>query len=252
MPAPVLPLRVHAAPGHESEAEALAARLGASYGPGPARAALVLTDAGLVAASGDPDGHRDAAQLADGGLQVRFDEARRGAEPVVRAVRAAVATDGRVVDATAGLGADAGALWRAGLRVTMLERDPVLAALLADGLRRLREADAPGHERLTLVEGDARERLAALAWRPDVVYLDPMYPRARGGAKRRGAAWLRAWLGEPGADPDEDARELLRVARRVARRRVVVKRPLRGPELAPGVSGALRGTTTRFDLYPPG
>jgi 16S rRNA (guanine1516-N2)-methyltransferase len=133
----------------------------------------------------------------------------------------------------------------------MIERDPVLAALLADGLRRLRDADAPGHERLTLVEGDARVRLPGLATPPDVVYLDPMYPRLRGGAKRRGAAWLRAYLGEPGPDPDAEARELLRVARSVARRRVVVKRPLRGPDLAPGASGALRGTTTRFDLYPP-
>lgn len=245
------PLRVHATAGHEAEAEALARRLGVASGAGPARATLVVTDAGLVAGSGDPDGVREAAWLAAGGLRVTFAEARRGAEPVVRAVRAAVTPEGRVVDATAGLGVDAGTLWRAGLRVTMIERDPALAALLADGLRRLREADAPGHERLTLVEGDARERLAALDGRPDVVYLDPMYPRARGGAKRRAAAWLRAWLAESGPDPDEDARELLRVARRVARRRVVVKRPLRGPQLAPGVSGALRGTTTRFDLYPP-
>jgi 16S rRNA (guanine1516-N2)-methyltransferase len=244
-------VRVLATPGHEAEAEALARRLGLPYGAGPARLVLVASDAGLVAAGGDPDGHGDATRRARGGLRVAFDAARPGAEPVVRAVRAAVGPDGRVVDATAGLGGDAGALWRAGLRVTMVERDPLLAALLADGLRRLREARTAGHERLELCVGDARERLLELGWRPDVVYLDPMYPRARGGAKRRGAAWLRAHLGDPGPDPDADARELLRVARRVARRRVVVKRPLRGPELAPGVSGALRGTTTRFDLYPP-
>jgi 16S rRNA (guanine1516-N2)-methyltransferase len=247
VPDPVAPLRIDATPGHEAEAEALARRLGVPYGTGPARAALLWSDAGLAATSGDAEGGGGGR-----GLRVVFDEARRGTEPVVRAVRPAVAAGGRVVDATAGFGVDAGALWRAGLHVTMLERDPVLAALLADGLRRLREAGAPGHERLTLVEGDARARVPALGWRPDVVYLDPMYPRARGGAKRRGAAWLRAYLGEPGPDPDEDARELLRVARRVATRRVVVKRPLRGPQLAPGVSGALRGTTTRFDLYPPG
>jgi 16S rRNA (guanine1516-N2)-methyltransferase len=255
------PLRVRAAPGHERAAERLARRLGVPYGPGPSRATLVVCDAGLVAADGDAEADAladpasadvGAARRAVVGLRVAFDLGRPGVEPLVRAVRPAVGADGRVVDATAGLGADAAALWRAGLRVTMLERDPVLAALLEDGLRRLREADPPGCERLTLEVGDARDRLTSLPWRPDVVVLDPMYPRSRGGAKRRGAAWLRAWLGEPGEEDDEAARELLQVARGVARRRVVVKRPLRGPELAPGVSGALRGTTTRFDLYAPG
>lgn len=257
---PLEPLRVRAAPGHERAAQDLARRLGVPFGPGPSRATLLACDAGLIASGGEaltPAAHdpgiadEAAVRLASRGVRVVFDAARRGAEPVVRAVRPAVGPDGRVVDATAGLGVDAGALWRAGLQVTMLERDPVLLALLEDGLRRLRGAATSGHERLTLEAGEARDRLATLPWRPDVVYLDPMYPRSRGGAKRSGAAWLRAWLGEPGPDDDEAARELLRIARAVARRRVVVKRPLRGPELAPGVSGALRGTTTRFDLYAP-
>lgn len=50
-----------------------------------------------------------------------------------------------VVDATAGLGRDAFVLASVGCRVRMLERNPVVAALLDDGLTRLRRC---GHWRL--------------------------------------------------------------------------------------------------------
>lgn len=242
-------LRVVADPGHVDRARGLAARLGARYGRRPARFELHVGAGGLGVRSvtGDGRGPPRALDLA----------ARRpGGEAVVRAVRGRrAARDLHVVDATAGLGGDAAALLRAGLRVTLIERDPLLAVLLEDALARWGEAededDAARARAATLRVGDARVVLPRLRPPPDVVYLDPMYPRLRGGAKRRSAAWLRAWTGEraPGAD-DED-RELLAVARAVARRRVVVKRPAKAPPLVPGVSGSLRGSTTRFDLYAP-
>lgn len=243
-------LRVVADPGHEARARGLAARLGARYGPGPARFELHVGEGGL--------GVRSAAADDDVGPPLVLDLAvrRPGGEAVVRAVRGRRAGRGlHVVDATAGLGGDAAALLRAGLRVTLIERDPLLAVLLEDALARWGEAedeeDAARARAATLRIGDARVVLARLRPPPDVVYLDPMYPRLRGGAKRRSAAWLRAWTGEraPGAE-DED-RELLAAARAVASRRVVLKRPAKAPPLVPGVSGTLRGSTTRFDLYAP-
>jgi 16S rRNA (guanine1516-N2)-methyltransferase len=243
-------LRVVADPGHEVRAHALATRLGARYGVGPARFELHVGAGGL--------GVRAAAGDDAGAPPLVLDLAARrpGGEAIVRAVRGRrAARDLRVVDATAGLGGDAAALLRAGLRVTLIERDPLLAVLLEDALTRWGEVEdeeeAARARAATLRIGDARVLLERLRPPPDVVYLDPMYPRLRGGAKRRAAAWLRAWTGERAADAEDEDRELLAAARAVARRRVVVKRPGKAPPLAPGVSGALRGSTTRFDLYAP-
>lgn len=243
-------LRVVADPGHEGRARRLAARLGARYGPQPARFELHVGAGGLGVRPAAGDGADDPPLSLD--LAAR----RPGVEAVVRAVRGRrAAGDLHVVDATAGLGGDAAALLRAGLRVTLIERDPLLAVLLEDALARWADAEeedgvAPARS-ATLRVGDARTVLPRLRPPPDVVYLDPMYPRLRGGAKRRAVAWLRAWTGERAAGADDEDRALLAVARGVARRRVVVKRPAKAPPLAPGVSGSLRGTTTRFDLYAP-
>jgi len=152
-----------------------------------------------------------------------------------------------VVDATAGLGRDAFRLASLGCQVMLVERSPVVAALLADGMRRA-SADscaAPAIGRLRLVTGDARDVLRR-APPPDVVLIDPMYPPARkSAAPGRELALLRQLLG-----PDADAGELLAVARDVARRRVVVKRRAHDPPLEgarPDLSWP--GRSTRFDVY---
>ena len=152
-----------------------------------------------------------------------------------------------VVDATAGLGRDAFRLASLGCQVMLVERSPVVAALLADGMRRA-SADscaAPAIGRLRLVGGDARDVLRR-APRPDVVLIDPMYPPARkSAAPGRELALLRRLLGH-----DADAGELLAVAREVARRRVVVKRRAHDPPLdgaRPDLSWP--GRSTRFDVY---
>lgn len=241
-------LRVTASPGFEDAAAEWAARLGAPLGPGPAAVHAHLGPGGL----GVRPGHGPRADAEP--WTVDLARTRPGGETVVRAVRGKRgARDLRVVDATAGFGVDAAALARAGMHVTMIERDPLLAALLEDALARLAGASDPqGTElagRLTLVRGDARAVLASLSPRPDAVYLDPMYPRTGAAAKRRGASWLRAWTGERPQSADAADADLLAAARRAATTRVVVKRPAKAPSIAPGRSGALRGTTTRFDLY---
>ena len=151
-----------------------------------------------------------------------------------------------MIDATAGWGGDAGVLAAAGRRVTMIERHPVLAALLRDALERWCAEGRPGADRMSLVEGDARSVLTGL--RADVVLLDPMYPE-RGKAARKGEDLTLARL-VVGDDGDQD--ELLAAACGAARRRVVVKRPRTAPPLAGRPpTGVLVGRTTRFDLYPP-
>jgi 16S rRNA (guanine1516-N2)-methyltransferase len=238
--------RVTADPGLEARGRELAARLELPFGAVPARFELRWTADGL--------GVRPASGPDAGAEPWTVDLARRrlGAEEVVRAVRGRERAAGlRVVDATAGLGGDAGALARAGMRVVAIERDPLLVALLEDALERWRGVDPEAAARLELRRGDARDVLPSVRPPPDVVLLDPMFPAARGGAKRRPAAWLRAWTGPRDAADEEADRALLLAARRVARRRIAVKRPRKGPELAPGTTGRRLGTTVRFDLYPP-
>ncbi len=232
-----------------SEARSLATRLGApwrvgSAGNGAGELILIVDAAGLRLKQGDgSEVTVDAAALG---------KPRRGHDLLSRAIGRRAAN---VVDATAGLGADAFQLATAGHRVTMVERVPLVALLLEDALVRVRSGSvgsqaAAVSERLTLVNADAGLYLRQLAASdaPDVILLDPMYPsRGKAALPAKGMALFRRLVGE-----DLDADELLVVARSVARWRVVVKRPLRAPPLGSvPPSGSLKGSTTRYDLYAP-
>ncbi|ADU71052.1 16S rRNA (guanine(1516)-N(2))-methyltransferase RsmJ [Pantoea sp. At-9b] len=156
-----------------------------------------------------------------------------------------------VVDATAGLGRDAFVLAALGCRVRMLERHPVVAALLEDGLRRGYDDPEIGgwlRERLTLLHVVSQQALSEITPAPDVVYLDPMYPHRQKSAMVKKE--MRVFQSLVGADEDADA--LLEPARRLAKKRIVVKRPDYAPPLA-GVAtqSAVVTKSHRFDIYPP-
>ena len=167
--------------------------------------------------------------------------AGRKLEPLARAVGVKGAYRPYVIDATAGLGQDALVLAASGCKVLMLERSPVIAALLADGLRRL-DTDIAGN--LSLSFGEAGEQLS-VSIKPDVIYLDPMYPDSgKSAAKRKSMRIFRELVGD-----DLDATHLLETALGTAQKRVVVKRPLKAPALKEKPSSQLKGKTTRFDIY---
>lgn len=160
----------------------------------------------------------------------------------------------QVLDATAGLGYDAFVLASVGCQLRLCERNPVVASLLADGLRRARAHPdtAAIATAMQLEPHDARTHLAHLsqnpADHPDVVYIDPMYPHSgKSAGKQKGMQLLR-WL----SGDDDDASELLEPALAVARQRVVVKRPRNAPALSNRAAHACIETkNTRFDLYFP-
>lgn len=156
-----------------------------------------------------------------------------------------------VVDATAGLGRDAFVLAALGCRVRMLERHPVVAALLEDGLQRgYQDAVIGGwlRERLTLLHASSLTALSDISPRPEVVYLDPMYPHRQKSALVKKE--MRVFQSLVGADMDADG--LLEPARRLATKRVVVKRPDYAPPLAGIVTqSAVVTKSHRFDIYPP-
>jgi len=154
-----------------------------------------------------------------------------------------------VVDATAGLGRDAFVLASVGCRVRMLERHPVVAALLDDGLRRgYQDAEIGSwlQERLQLIHGSSLAELVNLTPRPDVVYLDPMFPHKQKSALVKKE--MRVFQSLVG--PDNDADGLLEPARNLAKKRVVVKRPDYAPPLADiATQNAVVTKGHRFDIY---
>jgi 16S rRNA (guanine1516-N2)-methyltransferase len=185
-----------------------------------------------------------------GTLGFRTRRGNRGNEPLARAIGAKHSAAPTVWDATAGLGRDAFILAALGCRVRLMERSPIIAALLRDGLARALDHDGTRTiaHRMRLCVGDAISVLEHCPEneRPDVVYLDPMYPhRTKSALVKKEMRVLRALVGE-----DLDAPQMLKIALGVARKRVVVKRP-RLAEPLPGIapSHSLVGSTTRFDVY---
>ncbi len=155
-----------------------------------------------------------------------------------------------VVDATAGLARDSFLLACLGCTVTAIERSPVLAALVRDGIIRA-EHHSPQLDavlaRFKLILGDARNVLRSMTGSdaPDAIYLDPMYPPGKKAALvKKEMRVCRRLVGD-----DPDAGELFEAACRVARKRVVVKRQLHAPPLGPKPTTTHRGTRVRYDVY---
>ncbi|MEM7019460.1 MAG: class I SAM-dependent methyltransferase [Pseudomonadota bacterium] len=169
-------------------------------------------------------------------------------QPLARAVGIRSQACPTILDATAGLGRDAFVLATFGCHVTLCERSPTVAALLADGLKRAAEAAATADiiERMMLIEQDSLQWLKANDTPPEVVYLDPMYPeRQKSALVKKEMRALRQVAGD-----DEDAVTLLETARQYALKRVVVKRPAHAPTLGSSQPDTvISGKTTRFDVY---
>ena len=151
-----------------------------------------------------------------------------------------------VLDATAGLGRDAFLMASLGHSLILLERNPVLAALLADGIARLQTQDST--IQMTIHNIDAFTYCKTLSGEkaPDIIYLDPMHPDRKKSALVKGN--LRVLRDLVGSDPD--SHDLLPLALVSAKRRVIVKRPRLSPHLNNQIpSFCLEGNHTRFDVY---
>lgn len=153
-----------------------------------------------------------------------------------------------VIDATAGWGQDLGLLVAMGYRVTAVERSPVMAVLLEDGLYRLADnSNVCGPFQLPrLVVGDAVRYLSDLDEAPDCVYLDPMFrpKRKQSALARRRLRLLRELVGD-----DEDRQQLFASALQTAAKRVVVKRPDEAPSIADHPDETYAGKLVRYDVY---
>ena len=151
-------------------------------------------------------------------------------------------------DATAGLGRDAIVLAHLGYRVIAVERSFILFELLQDAIERAKQSSEfdESLSRLTLVHGDSRDLLSQLKEdeRPEVIYLDPMYPATKKTAQpKKEMQILRKLLG-----PDDNLNELIDVARAIAKKKVILKNsPRASLELKPKHS--LESKSVRFDVF---
>jgi 16S rRNA (guanine1516-N2)-methyltransferase len=199
------------------------------------------------------------------------------------------ATDGAIIcDLTAGLGQDSLVLAMNGAQhVHMVERNPIVAALLHDAMRRLEliaqtqkdEVATMLVDKLSLVSGDAKDWMSrkqdqepVVVTDCDVIYLDPMFPpRQKSSAVKKGMAILHGLLdtqttNDTNDDNDDDEhqkeqeeKDLLLLALDTARLRVVVKRPIKAPPLGttsitndegiPKPSYSISGSINRWDVY---
>lgn len=185
----------------------------------------------------------------DGALTWRRNHGGGTGQAVAKAVGLKQKKQLNVLDATAGTGTDAFVLAALGCQVVMLERHPIVAALLEDALLRAsEEADVLSiTQHMSLHQGSSIEFMEAQSENSfDVVFLDPMFPHSGKKAQvKKSMQYFRDMVGK-----DEDADALLMPALALANYRVVVKRPRKSPYLnnqAPSFSQ--EGKANRFDIY---
>ena len=235
----------------------LAGRLGLDYLPSPVeRPGKLNTPTVLLLVSDEGLSLQATGKKAPGPVRVDWVNGRSGhrrrqggAELLVKAMGVARASRPlRILDATAGLGEDALVLAGYPCELTLFERSPVMAELLADGMARAADEPALADRlaRMRLERGDAADWLDRHPDAVDVVYLDPMFPEKRNSAAVRKEMQLaRTLVGE-----DDDAATLLEAGLAAARHRVVVKRPrLAAPLAGPAPSTTVEGRSSRFDVY---
>lgn len=200
---------------------------------------------GLVLTDGKMELRADFASLLP---RIRTDNLRR--ELLLKAVQAHKKREGggeiSVIDAAAGLGEDGFILAAGGCRVILYEYDPIIAALLEDALERAARDPALSEIacRMTLRKEDSIKAMPHISERPDVVFLDPMFPERRKSGLVKKKFQLLQQLESP--CPDEEG--LFRAAAAAGPGRIVIKRPVKAPPLA-GVapSYSIVGKTVRYD-----
>ncbi|WP_309044774.1 class I SAM-dependent methyltransferase [Marinobacter sediminicola] len=260
----IIPLAVARSPlGDEHKAKLLSSELSLPYlgavRPKDVRhasALLFLDENGLclqVAGKGAPGPVR--AEFVTGKMGYRREHGGGSGQLVARAVGLQKAKAGlHVLDATAGLGQDAFVLASLGCRVSLFERNPVIHALLADGLARaaLNMDCAPIIARMTLKAGSSIDWLTSAEEASetpdvaDVIYLDPMFPhRDKSALVKKEMQVFRTVVGD-----DDDSEALLNAALATATYRVVVKRPRKAPAIpGPEPSTRVEGKSSRYDIY---
>ena len=163
-----------------------------------------------------------------------------------------------IIDATAGLGHDGLLLAVLGANVVLVERHPVLFALLTDAHHTASQCTelAAAMQRISLIHDDSTHYLASQVQENkvvDVVYLDPMFPKGGHKQAKKQAQVKKEMQILHQLLPDNGTMDLgeylLPFARQLAAR-VIVKRPRHAPALTADIpQHQWTGDACRFDGY---
>lgn len=166
-----------------------------------------------------------------------------------------------VLDLTAGFGKDAYVLASLGCHMTLIERSPLIYALLNDGLERAR---CHGSDEVKDIL--ARMQLhndESLMWlqrsttyaqeHPDIIYFDPMFPdRGKQSKVKKDMQLLHDLVGKESQHDQIENTAIFDAARSIALKRVVIKRPRKAPFLVDKTPDfQVTGKSTRYDIYLP-
>ena len=237
-------------PQYAEAAARWASRLGLAQ-EGETEFALQLGDDGLqLVELGDKAPGPVRVDFVEGAAAHRRQFGGGSGQMIAKAVGVQSGIRPRILDATAGLGRDAFVLASLGCEMSLIERQPLIGALLEDGLVRAAEdfEVAPIVARMRLLKGNSIEVMRN--WEgepPQVIYLDPMFPhREKTALVKKEMRLFRPLVGD-----DPDAPALLAAALALASHRVVVKRPRKAPLIEGAKPGyALEGKSSRYDIYP--
>jgi len=246
-------LSVCAAPNFEVAAQHLAGTLELPFAPCLTDVneglLLYLSEIGLSLQETKPHGLK---------MQVDFVAGRMGYRRQALSQEALVSVLGLkkkpaplVLDVTAGWGSDAFLMAALGCTVIALERHPIVAALLADGIQRAATIPelAPIVSRLTLLQTHAvsylHENRIPL---PDIIYCDPMFPERKKSAQVKKPMVLLQQLLTSDSTEKENA-ELIEAALKSGVSRIIVKRPIHAPALHCAPHRRWVARACRFDIY---
>ncbi len=146
-----------------------------------------------------------------------------------------------IIDLTSGLLKDSFFFSCLGLKVTAIERDPIIFELQQDAISRAK-LDIDIHL------GEAKEILPSLG-KFDVAFIDPMFPHKT--KKALASKEMQLFQALIGVNLEQEDTDLLKLARKSVRGRVVVKRPLSAEPLDNDFKNQFTAKSVRYDLYMP-
>jgi len=153
-----------------------------------------------------------------------------------------------IIDATGGWASDAMLMCLQGYKVTVIERLPLMAALIEEAFCRLAKSDYVANNPVvvpTVLWGNAADLLANYSGDADCVYLDPMFPAKK---KKKAASnkqmQLLQWL----AGADCDASDVAAIAKQNFPR-LAVKRPDHAEPLITAPVIQFSSKLVHYDVY---
>ena len=152
-----------------------------------------------------------------------------------------------IIDATAGFAKDSVIMKLYGCNVIALEKNPVVSVLIDDAVSRLHN----GHllRDIKFVFADSIIYLSNLDSKPDIIFLDPMFPSRSKNSLVKKPMQILQLLNK--YITNDDVGRLLNISLQMATKKVIVKRPSIAGFLADNKPSyqITHGQTTRYDVY---